>query len=107
PDEALLQVAAAGRLSDPAVLDREVRRMLADPRAEALSSRFAHQWLRLQDVGRVWPVPFYYPDFSAQLAESMVEETETFFQHLIEEDRSLLELYNADYTFLNERLARH
>ena len=107
PDQALLDVAAAGRLSNPDELERQVRRMLADPRAETLASRFAHQWLRLQDVGRVWPVPFYYPDFSAQLAQAMVEETETFFDHLIQEDRSLLELFNADYTFLNERLAQH
>jgi hypothetical protein len=107
PDQELLDVAASGRLSEPAVLERQVERMLADPRAETLSTRFAHQWLRLQDVGRVWPIPFYYPDFSAQLAQSMVRETELLVQHLIDEDRSLLELYSADYTFLNERLARH
>jgi hypothetical protein len=107
PDQELLDVAAAGRLSDPGVLERQVERMLADPRAETLSTRFAHQWLRLQDVGRVWPIPFYYPDFSGQVAQAMVSETELLFQHLIRENRSLLELYSADYTFLNERLARH
>ena len=108
PDEELREVAASGRLSEPAVLEQQVERMLADPRSEALASRFVHQWLRLQDVGQeVWPVPFYYPDFSAQLADAMVQETELFFMNLIREDRSLLELFSADYTFLNERLAKH
>ena len=107
PDQELLEVAASGRLSDPAVLDQQVERMLADPRAETLATRFAYQWLRLQDVGRVWPVPFYNPDFSAQIADAMVRETELLVLHLIKEDRSLLELYSADYTFLNERLARY
>jgi hypothetical protein len=107
PDQELLQAATSGRLSDPAVLEQQVRRMLADPRAESLGSRFAHQWLRLQDVGKVWPEPFLFPSFSEQLAEAMVTETELFFNNLIREDRSLLELFSADYTFLNERLARH
>jgi hypothetical protein len=89
------------------VLEQQVRRMLDDPRAESLGSRFAHQWLRLQDVGKVWPEPFLYPNFSDQLAEALVEETERFFNSLVREDRSLLELFSADYTFLNERLARH
>ena len=107
PDRELLDVAAQGRLSDPAVLEAQVERMLADPRAEALGSRFAHQWLRLEEVGRVWPQTNLFPDFSVQLAEAMVRETELLFQHLVQEDRSLLELLSADYTFLNERLARH
>jgi hypothetical protein len=108
PDQQLLDVAAAGRLSNEDELERQVRRMLADSRADALATRFVHQWLRLQDVGAdVWPVPFYYPDFSQQLADAMVTETELFFSHLVREDKSLLELFNADYTFLNERLAKH
>lgn len=108
PDQELLDVAVSGGLSDEAELERQVRRMLADPRAEALASRFVHQWLRLQDVGaEVWPEPFYYPDFSQQVADAMVRETELFFQHLVREDRSVLDLFGADYTFLNERLARH
>jgi hypothetical protein len=107
PDDELLQVAASGTLTDPGVLERQVRRMLADSRAESLGSRFAHQWLRLQDVGKVWPDAFLYPNFSEQLAEAMVEETELFFNNLVREDRSLLDLFSADYTFLNERLARH
>jgi hypothetical protein len=72
-----------------------------------LATRFAHQCLRLQEVGRVWPTPFFYPDFSTQLAESMVRETELLFLHLVQQDRSLLELFTSDYTFLNERLAEH
>ena len=107
PDEELLELAEASRLSEPTVLEQQVDRMLNDPRAETLASRFAHQWLRLQDVGKVWPESYLYPDFSQQLAESLVRETELLFKYLIDEDRSLLELFTADYTFLNERLARH
>ena len=107
PDQQLLDVAASGRLSDPAVLEQHVRRMLEDPRSEALASRFLHQWLRLPDVSRVLPEPYYYPDFSQQLADAMVRETELLFQYLVREDRSLLELFSADYTFLDERLAAH
>jgi len=107
PDEELIEVAASGRLSDPAVLEQQVRRMLDDPRSEALATRFAHQWLRLQDVGRVWPDPYLYPEFSQQLVDVMVRETQLLFMHLVEEDRSLLELFGADYTFVNDRLARH
>ena len=107
PDEELRQIAVSGRLSNPAVLERQVQRMLADPRSEALATRFAYQWLRLTDVGKVLPDPFYYPEFSRQLADAMVRETELLFQYLVQEDRSVLELLSADYTFLNERLATH
>ena len=107
PDEELLQVAGSGRLTDPEVLEAQVERMLRDPRSETLATRFAHQWLRLQDVGKVWPESYLYPDFSQQLADAMVRETELLFDHLVREDRSLLELLDADYTFLNRRLARH
>ena len=107
PDEQLLGVAAEGRLAEDAELERQVRRMLADPRSEALATRFASQWLRLQDAAKNQPEPFSYPDFSGQLREDMVRETRLFFDHLVRADRSLLELYTADYTFVNERLARH
>lgn len=107
PDEELLEVAAGGGLSDPTILEQQVERMLADPRSETLATSFAHQWLRLQDVGKVWPERFLYPDFSQQLAEAMVRETELLFQYLVQEDRSLLEFFDADYTFLNERLAQY
>ena len=107
PDRELLELAAGARLSDPGVLEDQVRRMLADPRSEALSTRFASQWLRLQDAEDNIPEPYLYPDFTGQLRDDLVRETQLLFGHLLREDRSLLELYTADYTFLNERLARH
>ena len=107
PDEELLRTAADGRLTNPGVLERQVARMLEDPRAEALATRFAHQWLRLQDAAKNQPEPFFYPDFTGQLRADMVRETELFFDHLVREDRSFLELFDADYSFMNERLARH
>ena len=107
PDEELVALASDGRLSDPRVLEQQVERMLADPRSEALATRFAHQWLRLQDAVKVQPEPYFYPDYTRQLGDAMVRETELFFQHLVQEDLSLLQLFGADYTFLNERLAKH
>ena len=107
PDEELLDVATSGALTDPAVLGQQVQRMLEDPRSEALATRFAHQWLRLQDVGKNWPEAFFYPEFSTQLADAMVRETELLFDHLVRQDLSALELFTADYTFINERLAEH
>ncbi len=107
PDEELRELAARGRLGEPEVLEAQTRRMLADPRAEALATRFAAQWLRLQDLDRVHPDAFWFPDFDQQLREAMRRETELLFHHLVQEDRSLMELYTADYTFVNERLARH
>jgi hypothetical protein len=107
PDETLLSLAKSQRLSDVRVLEAETRRMLADPRAEALGSRFAAQWLRLQDLDKVHPDAFWFPDFDQQLADAMRRETVLFFNNLVREDRSLLELFDANYTFVNERLARH
>ncbi|MDZ7778900.1 MAG: DUF1592 domain-containing protein [Gemmatimonadota bacterium] len=107
PDEELRSVAADGRLSNDAELERQVRRMLEDPRSEALATRFAAQWLRLPDLDKVHPDQFWYPDYDQQLANAMRRETELFFHSLVREDRSVLDLYNADYTFVNERLARH
>ena len=107
PDPELLQLADERRLSDSDVLTRQVRRMLADPRAEALATRFAAQWLRLPDLDTLHPDVRTYPDFDEQLKQAMRRETELFFHHLVQEDRSLLELLTADYTFVNERLARH
>jgi hypothetical protein len=107
PDRELLDVAAAGRLSDPVMLERQTKRMLADRRADALGDRFAAMWLRLQDVDKVKPDPNFYPNFDDNLAGMMRQETVMFFNHLVREDRSLLELYTADYSFMNERLARH
>jgi cytochrome c5 len=107
PDAALVKLAAQGKLRQPGVLEAEVRRLLADPRAEALATRFAAQWLRLQDLDRIHPDALLYPQFDRTLAEAMRRETELFFEHLVREDRSVLEVLTADYTFVNERLARH
>lgn len=107
PDQELMDVAQRGNLRDLAELERQTRRMLKDPRAEALGSRFAHQWLRLQDLYKNHPDPNFFPNFDQNLADAMVTETEMLFNTLVREDRSLLDLYEADYTFLNERLARH
>ena len=107
PDEALLARAAAGELSDPEVLEAETRRMLADPRAESLGTRFAALWLRLQDMDQVQPDAFWFPNFDRQLADAMRRETELLFHSLVREDRSFFDLFTADYTFVNERLARH
>jgi hypothetical protein len=107
PDHELLTLASAGKLSDQTVLQRQVRRMLADPKAEALATRFFAQWLRLQDLDKVVPDVRQYPDFDEQLRSAMRRETELFLQNVVRENRSVLELWNADYTFLNERLAVH
>ena len=107
PDKELLSLAAAGRLSDPLVLEKQTKRMLADSRSDALSTRFAAQWLRLQDIDKNHPDPNFYPNFDDNLAGMMRTETEDFFSSMVHEDRSLLDLYRADYTFLNERLAQH
>lgn len=107
PDDRLLTLASEGRLSDPAVLEQQVQRMLEDPRSNALATRFASQWLRLQDTEDNHPEPYLYPDFNGQLGDDLVSETQRLFDYLVREDRSLLELFSADYTFLNERLAHH
>ena len=107
PDERLRSLAERGELSKPAVMQAEVKRMLADERARALTTRFAAQWLRLQDLEKVHPDAFLFPDYDLQLAQAMQQETERFFEHLVREDKSFLELYTADYTFVNERLAKH
>ena len=107
PDDELLKVAQAGRLSNPQELEKQVRRMLADPRAEALSTRFAAQWLRLGDVDEMMPDALAYPYFDHSLGQAFKRETELFFDSLVREDRSLLDLLTADYTFVNERIARH
>jgi mono/diheme cytochrome c family protein len=107
PDPELIKAATAGTFKTTAGLERQVRRMLADPKAEALATRFGAQWLRLQDVEKVRPDGILYPQWDQSLTESMREETERFFASLVQDDRSVLDLLNADYTFLNERLSRH
>jgi hypothetical protein len=107
PDQGLVELARRGRLSDPAVLREQTDRMLRDPRSETLATRFAAQWLRLQDIALVQPDAFWFPNFDSQLADAMRRETELFFDSLVREDRSVMDLFVADYTFVNERLARH
>jgi len=107
PDAELVKAAAQGALRTPAGLERQVRRMLADSRAEALSTRFASQWLRLQDLDQIFPDYLLYPQYDEPLARAMRRETELFFDSIVREDRSVLELLTADYTFVNERLAKH
>jgi hypothetical protein len=107
PDRELRERATARTLRSPAELERQTRRMLRDPRAEALATRFASQWLRLQDIDEILPDALLYPYYDSTLGEAFQRETELFFESLVREDRSLLELLTADYTFVNERIARH
>jgi Protein of unknown function (DUF1592)/Protein of unknown function (DUF1588)/Protein of unknown function (DUF1585)/Protein of unknown function (DUF1587)/Protein of unknown function (DUF1595)/Planctomycete cytochrome C len=107
PDGDLLKAASQGTLKTPLALEKQVRRMLADPKAQALSSRFAGQWLRLQDLDKLIPDYLQYPNYDGTLSHAMKRETELFFQSLVREDRPVLELLTADYSFVNERLARH
>ena len=107
PDAELLDVAVAGRLREPEVLEAQVRRMLADERASSLVENFAGQWLYLRNIPALVPDENRFPDFGEGLRRAMQRETELFFASVMREDRSVLDLLTADYTFVNERLARH
>lgn len=107
PDEELRALAAAGDLSDSDELERQVERMLSDSRSEALATRFAAQWLRLDDLDKVHPDRLLFPDFHQRLADDLRRETETFFASLVQNDASVLDLYTAEYSYMNERVARH
>ncbi len=107
PDDELLTAAAQGRLKDPAALAQQVQRMLADPRSEAMVNNFAAQWLYLHDVEAKRPDPRLFPDFDENLRQAFVRETELLFNSVLRENRSVTDLLTADYTFANERLARH
>jgi len=107
PDDELLEVATKGTLKDPLVLAGEVRRMLADPKSHALASNFAGQWLFLRNLKSISPDVQEFPNFDDNLRQAMQQETLMFFESVLREDRSALALLNADYTFVNERLARH
>jgi Protein of unknown function (DUF1592)/Protein of unknown function (DUF1588)/Protein of unknown function (DUF1585)/Protein of unknown function (DUF1587)/Protein of unknown function (DUF1595)/Planctomycete cytochrome C len=106
PDEELLDVAERGRLHDPAALERQVRRMLDDPRADALVSNFVGQWLQLRNVETATPDPVILP-FDEALRQAFLTETALFVSSIVRDDRSLLDLLSADYTFVNQRLAEH
>jgi hypothetical protein len=107
PDDQLLNLASSGRLRDPAVFEQQVRRMLADPRARALVSNFAGQWLYVRNLKGTNPDRMEFADFDDNLRQSFQRETEMFFESIMREDRNVLDLMTADYTFVDERLARH
>ena len=107
PDDELLDVAVARKLHEPAVLERQVRRMLADSRSRALVDNFASQWLRLRNLASITPDMRLFPDFDDNLRQAFRQETELFFESILREDRSALDLLRANYTFVNERLAKH
>ena len=107
PDEELLDLATEGGLQDPVVLDQQVRRMLADRRSETLVSNFAAQWLYLRDLEVKRSDDRLFPNFDEGLQQAMRRETELFIDHILREDRSVLDLLRADFTFVNERLAKH
>ncbi|MBI4475052.1 MAG: DUF1592 domain-containing protein [Acidobacteria bacterium] len=107
PGEELLTIAGQGKLQDPAVLEQQVKRMLADRRSESLAANFASQWLRLIRLKDTAPESLLYPDFTRQLARSMQREIELLFDSIVRENRNVLELLTADYTFVDPILARH
>ncbi len=107
PDDTLLEIAIRGDLRDPAVLDSQVKRMLRDPKARALTTSFAGQWLQLRNVEKAQPDPALFPSFTPHLRESMIRETEEYFNYVAREDRNVLEFLDSNYSFLNARLAKH
>ena len=107
PDDELLDLAAQGKLQGSGVLEQQVRRMLADPKSEALVNNFAGQWLCVRSLKTSEPVVNLFPDFDDNLRQAFQRETELFFGSIVREDRSILDLLTADYTFVNERLAKH
>ncbi len=107
PDRQLFQVAASGKLSQDKVLNEQIQRMLLDPKSDALVENLVGQWLQLRALAIMEPDPEQYPDFDEALREAMEQETLHFFQHVMRSDRSVLEILDADYSFVNERLARH
>jgi hypothetical protein len=107
PDGELIDVAASGKLKDPAVLEQQVRRMLKDPKSDALINNFTGQWLGVRSLKASEPVVNMFPDYDDNLRDAFQRETELFFGSVVREDRSLLDLLTADYTFVNERLAKH
>src|SRR5438093_3247445 len=107
PDDQLIDLAAQGRLKDPAMLEQQVRRMLKDPRAEALITNFTGQWLSVRSMKTSEPVVNLFPDFDDNLRNAYQRQVELFFGSIVQEDRSVVDLLTADYTFVNERLAKH
>jgi mono/diheme cytochrome c family protein len=107
PDEELLAAADSGKLTDPKVLEHQVHRMLADPRARTLTTNFAFEWLKIRDMDALEPDPYVYPAFNAPLRAALKKEMEMFVGSIFQEDHSVVDLLSANYTFVNERLAAH
>jgi hypothetical protein len=107
PDDELLEIASQGRLKTPSVLEQQVRRMLADPRSQAIVDNFAGQWLYLRNLRNQVPNSLEFPDFDDNLRVALQRETELFFRSIMREDRNVVDLMTADYTYVNERLAKH
>lgn len=107
PDDVLIELAAQDRLRDPDVLEQQVRRMLRDPRSRSLVDNFAQQWLYLRNLATTAPAQAVFPDWDDELRDAFARETELLFESIMREDRNVLDMLTADYTFLNERLARH
>lgn len=107
PDDELIDLAVAGKLKDPAVVEKQVKRMLADPKADALISNFTGQWLSVRSLAASEPVVNMFPDFDDNLRAAFKKEVELFFGSVVHEDRSIMDLLTADYTYVNERLAKH
>jgi Protein of unknown function (DUF1592)/Protein of unknown function (DUF1588)/Protein of unknown function (DUF1585)/Protein of unknown function (DUF1595) len=107
PDDELMRVASQGKLEDPLVLEQQVRRMLKDSKAQALAVNFAGQWLNLRGLQVVGPIPMLFPNFDDPLRQAMRREVELLFDSIVREDRNVVDLLTADYTFVNERLAKH
>src|SRR5262249_50852307 len=107
PDDELFELARKKMLHEPDVLETQVRRMLKDPRSRALVDNFAGQWLQLRSLKDFKPDPDLFPNFDEKLRAAMLKETELFFDNVVREDRGILDFLDADYTFVNERLAKH
>jgi len=107
PDDELLDIAIAGRLKNPSTLEQQVKRMLADPRSESMVTNFAAQWLYLRDIDAKVPDEILFPDFDETLRQAFSRETELFIDSILRDNRSVLDLLTANYTFVNERLAKH
>ena len=107
PDDELIELAASSELGRPETLDRQLERMLADPRAASLVDNFASQWLYLRNLDTTAPAQTVFPDFDHELREAFAEETKRLFASIVREDASIVDMIDADYTFINERLARH
>jgi hypothetical protein len=107
PDDELIDIASRGDLSDPEILEAQVRRILADPKSQSLVENFAEQWLYLRNLETTAPAQTVFPDWDDELRNAFARETELLFEHIMREDRSTIEMLDADYTFINERLAKH